>query len=92
MTDSKLGLRFQSDFDNRLPKVYTPAVGNGQTIFVLPEEPLSVNIVFEVNTVAYHSTQFFTIGPPLNTTITWLNVLFSLDTFDTVRIIYYPAD
>ena len=92
MTESKLGLRHQSDFDDRLPNIATFTPTNGQTVFVLPEEPLTDNIIFEVNTVSYHSPDFFTIGPPNNTTITWLNNLFALDTSDAVRIIYYPAN
>lgn len=89
---TKTGLRWQSDFDDRLPNIFSVTPTNGQTVFLLPEEPLVDNLVFEVNTVSYHSPDFFTITAPNNMTITWLDNLFTLDTGDSVRIIYYPAN
>lgn len=92
MADTKITLRHQSDFEARLPNVLEPSVSNGQTIFTLLEDALADNMVFEVNSVSYFPTTYFTITGSGNRTITWLNNLFALDTSDVVRIKYYPAN
>jgi len=63
--------------------------GDGQTVFTLPQAPAAnTDVILLVNGIQYSSPTFFTVS---GTTLTWLDVLFTLTTSMSLEAFYITA-
>lgn len=58
---------------------------DAQVTFILPSAPLGTRVDFYVNSIPYEQGVDYTVS---GTNITWLNVVFAIESNDSVRAVY----